>query len=190
MDRTEKALEILADSSERMDSTVERTKVELARIRAGRASVGLVDHILIPAYEDKMPLRQLASVTTPDATTVMITPYDKSLIKNIEKGIADSQLGLSPINDGNVIRINIPPMTEERRREVLKVASKIVEDERVALRNIRRDARDALQRLERDKEIGEDEYHYLLDQLEKELEKRMQKLNELFAKKESEIISG
>ncbi len=190
MEGEAKAKEILKQCCEKMDAALQRLQEEFSRLRAGRASVGLVDHILIPAYEDKLPLKQLASITTPDAVTIQITPYDKTIIKSIEKGIADSQIGLTPINDGSVIRINIPPMTEERRKDVIKVAGKIAEEGRVALRNNRRDAKEAFQKLEKSKEIGEDEYHFLLDELEKELEKRMEKLEELYRKKETEIMNG
>jgi len=190
MEQVEKANLILAEAEEKMDVSLARIEEELAKIRAGRASVALVDHIIIEAYDDKMPLRQLANITTPDANTIKITPYDKNIIKNIEKGIASSELGLNPINDGNVIRINIPPLTEERRREVLKVASKVAEDGRVALRNIRREAKDALRKLESGKEIGKDEYHFLLDELEKLLQKRMEKVDELYKKKDEEILLG
>jgi len=185
----EKAKAILNEAVEKMDKAILKISEELARIRAGRASVGLVDHIQIEVYEDKIPLRQIANITTPDGTTIQITPYDKSTLKQIERGIAESQIGLTPVNDGNVIRITVPPLTEERRREVLKIAAKCAEDGRVALRNVRRDAKESLKKLVTAKEIGEDEYHFLLEELEKELDKKMEKVDELLKKKEDEIMA-
>jgi len=184
----EKGQEILDDAKERMGVTVRRFVEELSHIRAGRASVGLVDHVLIEVYEDRMPLRNIANITTPDAATILIVPYDKGTVKNIEKALSSQELGLNPASDGNVVRINIPALTEERRRDVLKVVQKVAEEGRVALRNIRRDANDSLKKLEKDKELGKDEYHYFMDEVSKVLDEKIGELEELMGSKEKEIM--
>jgi len=186
----EKGHEILKETGEKMAASVRRFAEELSHLRAGRASVALVDHVIVEAYEDRMPLRNIANITTPDATTILILPYDKSVLKSIEKALSSQEMGLNPVSDGNVVRINIPPLTEERRKEVLKVANKVAEDGRVALRNLRREAIEALRKLQRGKELGEDEYHYFAEEIDKVLEKRVEELEEMRAKKEREILEG
>jgi len=184
----EKGQEILNDAKERMSVTVRRFTEELSHIRAGRASVGLVDHVTVEVYEDRMPLRNLANITTPDATTILIVPYDKGTVKNIEKALSSQELGLNPSSDGNVVRINIPALTEDRRRDVLKVVQKVAEEGRVALRNIRRDANDSLKKLEKAKDLGKDEYHYFVDEVGKVLDEKVSELEELLSSKEKEIM--
>ena len=186
----EKGKQAIDRIREQMEVSVKRFRENLTHIRAGRASVGLVDHILIEAYDDRMPLRQIANITTPDATTILITPYDRGTIKSIEKGLSASELGLSPLSDGNVIRISIPPLTEERRKEIMKVAAKAGEEGRVALRNLRRDCKEELKQLENAKELGEDEYHHFVGELDKVLERCAEKVDEILAQKEREIMEG
>jgi ribosome recycling factor len=182
--------EVLKDAKERMGITVRKIAEELSHIRAGRASVGLVDHVMVEAYEDRMPLRNIANITTPDATTILIVPYDKSVIKSIEKTLSGQELGLNPVSDGNVVRISIPPLTEDRRKEILKVVSKVVEDGKVALRNIRRDANDALKKIEKAKEMGEDEIRHLSSDVDKLLDGKSAELDDYLWKKEKEILEG
>ena len=186
----EKGKEVIERSSKEMEASLARFRENLSHLRAGRASVGLVNHIPIDAYEDRMPLRQIANITTPDAATILITPYDRGTVKSIEKGIAAADIGLTPISDGHVLRINIPPLTEDRRKEILKVASKVGEEGRVMLRNLRRDAKDELKKLESAKELGEDEYHYFVDELDKVLNDYMGRVDKLLAEKEHEILEG
>ena len=147
-----------------------------------------VDHVTVDVYEDRMPLRNLANITTPDATTILIVPYDKGTVKNIEKALSSQELGLNPSSDGNVVRINIPALTEDRRRDVLKVVQKVAEEGRVALRNIRRDANDSLKKLEKAKDLGKDEYHYFVDEVGKVLDEKVSELEELLSSKEKEIM--
>jgi ribosome recycling factor len=186
----EKGQAILSDAKERMGITVRKIAEELSHIRAGRASVGLVDHVMVDAYEDRMPMRNIANITTPDATTILIVPYDKSVIKSIEKTLSGQDLGLNPVSDGSVIRISIPPLTEDRRKEILKVVSKVVEDGKVALRNIRRDANEALKKAEKAKEMGEDESRHLSGDVDKALEAKATEIDGYFRKKEKEILEG
>jgi len=186
----EKGQEVLKDAKERMKVSLGKVAEELSHIRAGRASVGLVDHIPVEAYDSRMPLRNIANITTPDATTILIAPYDKTALKNIEKALSSQEVGLNPNSDGSVIRINIPPLTEERRKEIIKVASKVAEDGRVALRNIRRDAIDALKKLEKNKDLGEDEFHHFADEVTSVLDEMVEELDKAFKKKEAEILEG
>lgn len=182
--------ETLNAAKEKMNITVRKIAEELSHIRAGRASVGLVDHVMVEAYEDRMPLRSIANITTPDASTILIVPYDKSVIKSIEKTLSGQELGLNPISDGNVIRINIPPLTEERRKDIMKVVNKVVEGGKVALRNIRRDCNDALKKLEKNKQIGEDDLRHLIGEVDKAIDAKIRELEVFLSKKEKEVLEG
>ena len=179
--------EILADAEHRMIQSLDAVKRELSHLRAGRASSGLVEHIKAEAYGSEMPLNQLATITTPDAATILISPYDKSIVSVIEKAINLSDLGLMPQSDGSLIRLNVPPLTEERRQELIKVVKKFGEDGRVALRNIRRDTNDQVKKLEKSKELSEDEMHHYLEQVDKILEKKLADLESQLEAKEREI---
>ena len=157
----------LRNVEEKMRTSIKVLQRELATIRTGRATPTLVDHIKVEYAGVPTPLNQLASISTPGVRLLVIQPWDKSSIHSIEKAILKSDLGLNPINDGNVIRINIPPLTEERRQELIKVARGKVEKEKIVMRNIRRDAMDELKRLEKGNEISQDELKRALDQLQK-----------------------
>jgi len=157
----------LRNVEEKMRTSIKVLQRELATIRTGRATPTLVDHIKVEYAGVPTPLNQLASISTPGVRLLVIQPWDKSSIHSIEKAILKSDLGLNPINDGNVIRINIPPLTEERRQELIKVARGKVEKEKIVMRNIRHDAMDELKGLERRKEISQDELKRALDQLQK-----------------------
>jgi len=180
--------ELLTDAEHRMGQSLDAVKRELSHLRAGRASSALVEHIKVEAYGSEMPLNQLATITTPDAATILISPYDKSQANAIEKAINLSDLGLMPQSDGSLIRLNVPPLTEERRQELLKVVKKYGEDGRVALRNIRRDTNDQVKKLEKGKELSEDEMHHYLEQVDKILEKKLADLEQHLDAKEREIL--
>ena len=157
----------LRNVEEKMRTSIKVLQRELATIRTGRATPTLVDHIKVEYAGVPTPLNQLASISTPRVRLLVIQPWDKSSLHSIEKAILKSDLGLTPINDGNVIRINIPPLTEERRQELIKVARGKVEKEKIVMRNIRRDSMDELKRLEKGNEISQDELKRALDQLQK-----------------------
>ncbi len=179
--------EMFADAQHRMEQGLEALKRELAHLRAGRASTGLVEHIKIHAYGSDMPLNQVATLSTPDAATILISPYDKSQTSAVEKAINMSDLGLMPQSDGSLIRIAIPPLTEERRQGLLKVVNKTAEDSRVALRNVRRDVNDHIKKLHKSKEISEDEMHHHLEKVDKLLEEMLAELDKLAVAKQKEI---
>jgi ribosome recycling factor len=179
--------EVLTDAEHRMTQSLDAVKRELSHLRAGRASAGLVEHIKAEAYGTEMPVNQLATITTPDATTILISPYDKSITGAIEKAINLSDLGLMPQSDGSLIRLNVPPLTEERRQELIKVVKKYGEEGRVALRNVRRDANDQVKKLEKSKDLSEDEMHHYLEQVDKILEKKLADLESNLEAKEKEI---
>jgi len=179
--------EILADAERRMSSALAAQQRELLHLRAGRANTGLVEHIKVEAYGAEMPLNQLATISTPEATTILISPFDKSLTGAVEKAISLSDLGLMPQSDGSLIRINVPPLTEERRGELLKVVNKYAEEGRVSLRNVRRDVNDAIKKLQKNKDISEDEMHHYLDKVDKILETKLAELEKLIQGKQQEI---
>lgn len=183
----EKAKELLTDTEHRMSQSVVALSRELMHLRAGRANAGLVDHIRVEAYGEVMPLNQVATVSAPDASTILISPFDKSLVGAVEKAINTSDLGLMPNSDGSLIRISVPPLTDERRKELVKAVHKHGEDGRVALRNIRRDANDHLRKLEKAKEMSEDQFHDYLAQVDKVLEGKLEELEHLISSKEKDI---
>ena len=163
---------VLLDSEDRMDKALGALDRDFSRLRTGRASTGLVDNIKVDYYGTPTPISQLASVAIPDSRTITIQPWDRGAFASVEKAILKSDLGLTPVNDGRIIRINIPPLTEERRKELVKVARKYTEDAKVAVRNVRRDANDSLKKLEKEKAITEDE--------QKKAEAEVQKLTDKF----------
>lgn len=179
--------EIFEETSERMDKTIRTTHDELSHLRAGRANPALLDRVLVDAYETKCPLNQLATINVPDASTLMIQPFDPGTLKAIERGILQSDLGLTPQSDGRVLRINIPQPTEERRKELAKIAHRIAEEGKVALRNIRRDAIDHNKKLEKAKEISEDDLKRANDDIEKLIEKKLEEIENLLKQKVKEI---
>ena len=179
--------EILADAEYRMGQSIEALIREMLHIRAGQANAGLVDHITIDAYGSQMPINQMATVSTPDAMTILISPYDKSQVAVIEKAISTSDLGLMPNSDGSLIRISIPPLTEERRQELVKAVHKHAEEGRVALRNVRRDANDHIKKLEKNKELSEDLMHNHLEEVDKLLEAKLKVLETQVSAKEKDI---
>jgi ribosome recycling factor len=180
--------ELLADAKERMQKSVDATRNELATVRTGRASPHLLDRLTVDYYGADTPLKQLAQVAATDARMLTVTPYDKSSISGIEKAVMESDLGLTPSNDGNVIRLSIPELTEERRRELVKVVHGIAEDGRVAVRNIRRDVMHDLRELKKEGEAGEDDEHRAEVTLQKQTDGAVGQIDDLLKGKEEEIL--
>ena len=180
--------EIFEDLNERMRKSIESLKREYSRLRTGRASVSLLDGIRVSYYDTPTPLNQMASLAVPEPRLIVIQPWDKTAMGDIEKAILKSELGLTPMNDGKVIRIAIPPLTEERRKELVKVARKMAEDNKVAIRNIRRDANDMLKDLKTEKEITEDNLYRSQDEVQKITDDFISQVDELCEIKEKEIL--
>ena len=180
--------EFLADAKERMQKSVESTRNELATVRTGRASPHLLDRLIVDAYGAESPIKQLAQVNATDARLLTVTPYDKSTISAIEKAVMESDLGLTPSNDGNVIRLQIPELTEERRRELVKVVHGIAEQGRVAVRNVRRDVMHDLRELKKEGEAGSDEEHHGETELQKQTDAAIGEIDTLLKGKEEEIL--
>jgi len=180
--------EIFEDLNERMGKSIETLKREYSRLRTGRASLSLLDGIRVSYYDTPTPLNQMASLAVPEPRLIVIQPWDKTAIGDIEKAILKSELGLTPMNDGKVIRIAIPPLTEERRKELVKVARKMAEDNKVAIRNIRRDANDMLKDLKTEKEITEDDLYRSQDEVQKITDDFISQVDELCTVKEKEIL--
>ncbi|OLA95704.1 MAG: ribosome recycling factor [Candidatus Rokubacteria bacterium 13_2_20CM_69_15_2] len=180
---------LVKDVETRMAAALEVLGREFATVRTGRASTGLLDAIRVDYYGTPTPLNQMASVSVPDARTLAIQPWEVSQLKAIEKAIMASDLGLTPVNDGKVIRLAIPPPTEERRKQLVKTVAKHAEESRVAIRNIRREANEKLKALARDKKISEDDERRGHDQIQKTTDKYVAKVDELLKKKEQEILS-
>jgi ribosome recycling factor len=178
----------LKDAETRMDKSVEALHKELASIRTGRATPALVDRLHVEYYGSPTPLQSLANITAPEARLLLIQPYDRSAIGAIEKAIQRSELGLNPANDGTLIRIPIPPLTEERRKEFVKVVKQKAEAARVAIRNIRRDEVEHIRKTEKDGEVGSDELDRGLQQIQKITDRFVARVDEVAQKKEQEIL--
>lgn len=179
---------IIADAKSRMDKSVDVMSKEFANVRTGRASAVLLDGIKVAYYGTETPLLQLASINSPDARTLEIKPYDKSALAEIEKAIFQANLGLTPQNDGKVIRVSFPPLTEERRKDLVKMIKKMSEDARIAVRSIRRDANDKIKTMEKAKTISEDDFKNGEAQMQKATDATMAKIDELAKKKEAELL--
>lgn len=180
--------EIKKATEEKMQKTVEVTRREYATIRTGRASAGLVEGIKVDYYGTPTPLKQIASILTPEARLIVIQPWDPNAMEAIEKAIFSSNLGITPNNDGKVIRLSIPPLTQERREELDKVIKKLAEDGRVSIRSIRRDANDQLKKLEKDKKVPEDMRFKSQDEIQKLTDKYIAEIDKLLSDKEKEIL--
>lgn len=180
--------ELLEDAGERMARTVASTRTEFATVRTGRASPHLLDRIDVEYYGARAPLRQLANISASEARLLTVTPYDKSSIKAIERAIMESDVGLTPSNDGNVIRLSIPELTEERRRDLARVVRGIAENGRVAVRNIRREVMQDLKELKDAGETGSDQEHRAESELQRLTDARVAEIDEFLAGKEEEIL--
>jgi ribosome recycling factor len=180
--------ETLADAEDRMTKAVEALRRELATVRTGRANPALVEHLKVDYYGTPTPLKQLASVMVPEARLLTIQPWDKGSLTAIEKAIQKSDLGLNPTNDGSIIRLAIPPLTEERRRELVRMVHKKVEEGRVAIRNVRRDAHSMLRELLHDKEISEDQEHNAQEELQQVTDRFIADADRVGQEKEEELL--
>ncbi len=172
----------------RMDKAVEDFRGTLSSIRTGRASVHMLDQVKVSAYGTEMPLNQVAQVSAPEAQLLLLQPYDPTLIVEIEKALRTSSQGFNPQNDGKVVRIPVPPMTEERRKEVVKHLSKILEDHRTGIRNIRRDGNDLVKKAAKDKKISEDDEKRALEEMQKLTDDEIKRMEELCKTKEKEVM--
>ena len=180
--------EILSECQQKMTTSIDALKKEFMRIRTGRASTSLLDGIKVNCYDTQMPLDQVASISIPESRLITIKPWDQSIMGEIEKSILKSELGLTPMNDGKIIRIPIPPLTEERRKELAKLARKMAEDAKISIRNHRREANDLLKELKQEKEISEDDMYKGQDEVQKITDENIKKIDKVTAEKESEII--
>jgi len=180
--------ELLADDRERMAKSVDSSRGELATVRTGRASPHLLDRIQVDYYGNPTPLKQLANVSASDARLLTVTPFDKGALGAIEKAIQESDIGLTPSNDGNLIRLQIPEMTEERRREMVKVVHGVAEEGRIAIRNVRRDVMSDLRELKKEGEAGEDDERRGEDALQKQTDEAIAEIDALLKGKEEEIL--
>ena len=181
--------DIASDARKRMDSAVEDARRKLATVRTGRASVNLLDSVTVEYYGTEMPLNQVATIHAPEPTMLTVQPFDPTQLGNIEKAIRASELGLNPSNDGKLIRVPIPLLTEERRRQMVKVVHDVAEEHRTAIRNVRRDANDHLKKMLKDKAISEDVEKDGLDQIQKLTDQHITRINELSEHKEKEVMT-
>ena len=180
--------ELSVDLKHRMDQAVAGFQANLASTRTGRASVHMLDQVKVDYYGTQTPVTQLAQVSAPEANLIIIQPWDPSIIKEIEKSILASGLGFNPQSDGKILRLPVPPMTEERRREVCKHIHKVLEDHRTSVRNVRRDGNDALKKLAKEKKISEDEEKRSLEEVQKLTDEEIRRMEELARKKEAEVM--
>src|ERR1700679_199845 len=178
----------LAQAKTRMEKAVEDFRKELSTVRTGRANVTVLDHVRVDYHGTPMPLNQLGTLSVPDATMIIISPWDPGAVPLIDKAIRSSDLGLNPTNDGKVVRVPIPPLTEDRRKDLVKHIHKILENHRTAVRNIRRDIKEAVEKLEKDKKISEDDRKRSLDELEKLTHSETKKIEDHSALKEKEVL--
>jgi ribosome recycling factor len=179
---------VFSETDQRMKKSIDALKKDLSRVRTGRASMALLDGITVDYYGSPLPVNQTAAISIPDARMIMIQPWEKSMLGPIEKAIQASDLGLNPLNDGNVIRLPIPPLSEERRAELFKHCKKISEDCKVAIRNIRRDSNEKLKKAEKDKQVTQDESKKGQDEIQKLTDRHIKSIDELLIIKEKEIM--
>ena len=179
---------IESDAEERMKKTISVLESEFAKVRTGRATTGLVDGLRVDYYGAPTPLNQVANISIPDPQTILIQPWDENMITEIEKAIQQSDLGINPMNDGKVIRLSIPPLTEERRKEIVKYVAKIAEEHRVAIRQIRKDTNNKIKEVEKRDNLSEDEVKKSLNEVQTFTDKYISKINETLEKKEKDIL--
>jgi ribosome recycling factor len=180
--------EALAQARTRMEKAVEDFRKELAGVRTGRANIAILDHVRVDYHGTPMPINQLGTLNVPDPTMIVVSPWDPGAVPLIDKAIRTSDLGLNPTSDGKIVRIPIPPLTEERRKDLVKHVHKALENHRTAVRNIRRDIKEAVEKLEKEKKISEDEKKRSLDELEKLTQSEGKKIEDLCAAKEKEVL--
>lgn len=180
--------DVINDFKSRVEKTLDELRRELGRIRTGRANASVLEGVQVDSWGSRMPLNGVATITVPDARTIVIKPFDKSTIPAIEKAINESQVGITPQNDGTVIRLPVPALTEERRKEIAKQVKKKGEDHKIAVRNLRRDANEQIKAQTKSSEITEDDEKRLLDQVQKETDAGIAKVDEIVARKEKEVM--
>jgi len=181
--------ELFAQTTERMDKAVESVRRELAKIRTGKATVSLLDGIRLEAYGSTVPLRQVANISVPEARLLLVQPWDRSILGDVEKAILRADLGLNPSNDGNIIRVPIPALTEERRKEMVRYVHKLAEEGRVAVRNIRRDANESLKKMKTAGDISEDDFHRAHDtNVQNMTDEHIGEIDKALAAKEKELM--
>ncbi len=180
--------EVFAEAKDRMVKTLKALESNFSRVRTGRASLSLLDGVRVDYYGSQMPLNQIASLSVPEPRAILISPWDAKVLGEIERAVLKSELGLTPMNDGKIIRINIPALTEERRKELVKVVRKMAEEAKVAVRNIRRDANEMLKELKKEKEISEDEHFRAQEDTQKLTDDYVKRVDEAAAAKEKEVL--
>ena len=180
--------ELSADLKRRMDQAVAAFQSNLASVRTGRASVHILDSVKVDYYGTPTPISQLAQVSAPEAQLILISPWDPTVVKEIEKALQTSDLGFNPQSDGKVIRVPVPPMTEERRRDVVKHLNRVLEEQRTAVRNVRRDGNDALKKMAKDKKISEDEEKRSMEEVQKMTDEEIRRMEEMSRRKEAEVM--
>jgi ribosome recycling factor len=181
--------QVISAMVQHMDKSLSSLKGELAKVRTGRASTALVDPVHVDYYGSSVPLSQVANVTTPDARTIQIAPWEQNMVGAIEKAILAANIGFTPQNDGKVVRVPLPPMTEERRKEMAKLVKKMGEETKVAVRNVRRDANEEIKKAEKGKTLSEDEAKKALDQIQKKTDEKVAEVDKIVAAKEKEIMT-
>jgi ribosome recycling factor len=180
--------ELLADAKRRMEGALKALETDFATVRTGRASTHLLDRVTVSAYGSEMPLNQVATIGVPEARLLTVQPFDKTLMKDIEKALLEAQLGLTPSNDGQLIRLPVPPLTEERRKEYVKLVHKMAEDARIAVRNVRRDSMNDVKRQEKDGDLSRDAASRAQDEIQKLTDAEIKSIDEAMGRKEAEIL--
>ncbi len=180
--------DVLADAEYRMGQSIEAMRRDISTLRTGRATPALIEDLSVDYYGSPTPLKQIASISAPDARAIMVQPWDKQALRDIERSLTQSEMGFNPSNDGNVITVPIPPLTQERRQEMVRLLKRKAEDSKVAVRNVRRDGVDSLRKMERDKEISQDENRRSQDALQKTTDAHVKSIDEVAAAKEAEIM--
>ena len=179
---------VLSDIGRKMDRAVDAMRRELNNLRTGRATPALLEDVTVEYYGSPTPLKQLATISAPDARAIMVQPWDKQALRDIERGLSKSELGFNPSNDGNIITVPIPPLTQERRQEMVKILKSKIEDGKVSVRYVRRDAVESLRKMEKDKTISQDENHRNQDQIQKVTDSHTKTMDEIGSAKETEIL--
>jgi ribosome recycling factor len=180
--------DVYKSAEEKMKKAVDAVDHEFSGLRTGRASVALIESVQVDAYGSRMPLKQMATISTPDARTLAVQPFDKSMMASVEKALLAANLGMTPNNDGKVIRLNVPPLTEERRKELVKMAKKMAEDGRVSVRNIRRMANDEIKKIEKDNDIAEDDREKAMKHVQEMTDRYVKEIDNNLAKKEKDVM--
>ena len=179
---------VLGEVDRKMDRTIDALKRDFNTLRTGRATPSLVENVMVECYGVPTPLQQLASITAPDARAILVQPWDKQTLREIEKSLTKSELGFNPANDGNTITVPVPPLSQERRQELVRLLKRKIEDGKVAIRNVRRDGQESLRKLERDKSISQDENRRAQDQLQKTTDAHTKVIDQVATAKETEIL--